>query len=92
MHAAGMPKLDVLSAVTSGPAAALGLSDEIGTLAPGSCADVTVLDWREPTSGLTFADNYGNTLVAAGHYEPVLTVRGGQIVFAAASVDHGSKL
>ena len=33
-----------------------------------------------------------NTLVAAGHYEPVLTVRGGQIVFAAASVDHGSKL
>ncbi|MCB1885476.1 MAG: guanine deaminase [Geminicoccaceae bacterium] len=38
------PALDAFHAMTRGNAAALGLEDEIGTLAPGSAADMVVLD------------------------------------------------
>ena len=62
----------------------LGMEGEIGTLAPGSCGDVTVLEWREPEGGLEVDDMYGNVLRVAGHWEPVLTVRAGEVVFEAA--------
>ena len=114
MNAAGMSRLEVLSAATTAPAAAvrpshtagcsrlnpsesvhrddgavracvqLGMEGEIGTLAPGSCGDVTVLEWREPEGGLEVDDMYGNVLRVAGHWEPVLTVRAGEVVFEAA--------
>ena len=60
------------------------MEGEIGTLAPGSCGDVTVLEWREPEGGLEVDDMYGNVLRVAGHWEPVLTVRAGEVVFEAA--------
>jgi dihydroorotase len=41
--AAGLPERDALAAATARPAALLGLAGEIGTLAPGSCADLAVL-------------------------------------------------
>ncbi|MBM3522165.1 MAG: amidohydrolase family protein [Alphaproteobacteria bacterium] len=41
--AAGMPERDAFAAATARAAAALGLAGEIGTLAPGSCADLAVL-------------------------------------------------
>jgi dihydroorotase len=41
--AAGMPQRDAFAAVTSRPAAILGLAGEIGTLAPGARADLVVL-------------------------------------------------
>jgi dihydroorotase len=41
--ALGMPLDEVVRAVTSAPAAAIGLEGETGTLTPGSAADVSVL-------------------------------------------------
>lgn len=41
--AAGLPERDAFAAATSRPAAVLGLAGEIGTLAPGACADLAVL-------------------------------------------------
>jgi dihydroorotase len=39
----GMPLPEVVRAVTSRPAAVLGLADQIGTLRPGAAADVAIL-------------------------------------------------
>ena len=40
---AGLPERDAFAAATLRPAALLGLAGEIGTLAPGACADLAVL-------------------------------------------------
>jgi dihydroorotase len=42
--AAGMPEYEVFARVGARPAEILGLSGEVGTLTPGSCADLTVLE------------------------------------------------
>jgi predicted amidohydrolase len=49
--AAGLPERDAFAAATFRPAALLGLAGEVGTLAPGACADLAVLrrvegDWE----------------------------------------------
>ena len=41
--AAGLPERDAFAAATLRPAAILGLAGDIGTLAPGACADLAVL-------------------------------------------------
>jgi len=41
--AAGMPEREAFAAATVRPAALLGLEGEVGTLAPGACADLAVL-------------------------------------------------
>ncbi len=78
--AAGMPEADVFTAVTSRPAAVLGLSDEIGTLTVDSCADLTVLRWND--TALPLVDVEGNQR-SGGCWEPIFTVRAGQPVAAA---------
>jgi dihydroorotase len=40
---AGLPERDAFTAATLRPAALLGLAGEVGTLAPGACADLAVL-------------------------------------------------
>ena len=44
--AAGMPEAEVFARATVRPAALLGLAGEVGTLAPGACADLAVLQWN----------------------------------------------
>ena len=46
-HHYGMPAQAAIAAITSAPAAAMGLADRIGALRPGMDADVTVWD-RDP--------------------------------------------
>jgi dihydroorotase len=75
--AVGMPEADVFAAVTARPARVLGLGDEVGRLTPGSCADVTALRWNPGAAPL--ADVNGATR-PGGCWEPVLTVRVGQVV------------
>ena len=75
--AAGMPEAEVLARATLYPARALGLSDEIGTLAPGACADLTVLRWDPDQAPLV--DSVGVSRMG-GRFEPVLTVRGGETI------------
>lgn len=75
--AAGMPEAEVMARATLHPARALGMSDEIGTLAPGACADLAVLCWDPEESPLV--DSVGVSRLG-GRFEPVLTVRGGETI------------
>ncbi|MDP7578277.1 MAG: amidohydrolase family protein [SAR202 cluster bacterium] len=77
LMAAGMPESEVLARSTQHPAKALGLSEEIGTLAAGTCADLAVLHWNPDASPLV--DCVGVTR-PGGCFEPVMTVRGGVVV------------
>jgi len=75
--AAGMPESDVFAAVTVRPASILGLDSETGALAPGMCADLTVLNYNDAAAPLV--DTNGNTR-GGGCWEPVCTVRAGAVV------------
>ena len=75
--AVGMPEGDVFAAVTARPARILGLDREIGRLTPGSCADVTALRWNPDAAPLVDASGAARP---GGCWDPVLTVRAGQVV------------
>ena len=75
--ASGIPEADAFARVTSRPADILGLAGEIGTLAPGSCADLCIASWNDNAPPL--ADVGGNTR-PGGCYEPVQTVRAGGVI------------
>jgi dihydroorotase len=74
--ALGMPFHAALAAVTVNPARVLGEADEIGTLAIGSRADVTVLE--ESAEDWPMRDGQGETLVAERRWIPRLVLRAGQ--------------
>lgn len=80
LKAAGMSEDDMFEAVTSAPAAVLGLAGEIGTLQAGSCADLCLLQWVD--DGVPLGDAFGNVLHGP-RLEPLLTIRAGEIVFDA---------
>ena len=75
--ASGMSEQDAFPRVTQRPAQILGLAGEVGTLAPGSCADLCIARWND--NALPLVDVSGNSR-PGGCYEPVLTVRGGEVV------------
>ncbi len=77
LRAAGMSEADIWPRVTSRPAALLGMDNEIGALTPGACADLAVLRWHGEPRPLR--DAAGNER-RGGVWEPLLTVRGGEIV------------
>lgn len=77
LRAAGMPEAEVFAAVTARPARVLDLAGEIGTLAPGACADLTVLAWNENAAPL---EDVYQVRRAGGCWEAVLTVRAGIVV------------
>ena len=74
--ALGMPFVDALAAVTVNPARVLGDEEEIGTLAIGSRADVTVLE--ECCEDFPMRDGQGEVLAAARRWTPRLVLRAGQ--------------
>ena len=74
--AAGMPEAEVFARATAGPAGLLGLKGEVGTLAPGACADIAVLRWN-PDGRL--ADVLGAKR-PGGSWEPLATVKSGEPV------------
>jgi imidazolonepropionase-like amidohydrolase len=65
--------------VTRRPAEVLGLADEVGTLRPGGCADLAVLRWNADAAPLRDANGVERP---GGCWEPVVTVRAGQLVAA----------
>lgn len=79
--ALGMKLPDIVAMVTKNPATMLGLSDEIGTLAPGRIADISVLELRK--GRFTLSDNSGAKVETGEMLVPVQTVRAG----AATAVD-----
>ena len=75
--AAGMPEHEVFARVGAQPAEILKLSGEIGNLARGSCADLTVLGWNDSAAPLM--DPRRETR-SGGCWEAMLVVRAGKIV------------
>jgi len=76
---AGMTEEQVLRAVTSDAAKAVGWEDECGKLAVGRKADITVLSYGKEPYSLT--DPAGNTLEDENGYICHLTVANGQILY-----------
>lgn len=75
--ALGMPLADVIARATLSPARLLGEDDVIGTLAPGSRADITVL---EPVEGpWTLRDAEGDSIEVDERLVPSLVVRAGAV-------------
>ena len=81
--AVGLPITEALGRATHRPATILGLSDEIGSLTPGTCADLTVL--QHNPNAFPLADASGATR-PGGCWESVLTVRNGQILHPSSPV------
>jgi dihydroorotase len=72
-----MSARDAFERVTTRPAAILGLAGEVGTLAPGACADLAALAWSPaapPLRDTTGMERPG------GVWAPVLTVRAGAVI------------
>jgi dihydroorotase len=77
--AIGLNPNDAWPRVTSRPAGILGLNAETGAIAEGLCADLSALRWKTDPSPLS--DVFGNVR-AGGKWEPVLTVRAGEVIEA----------
>lgn len=75
--AAGMEEADAFVRVTHRPAEILGLAGEIGTLAPGACADLSILRWDPDAAPLRDVDGLERP---GGCWEPVRTIRAGRAV------------
>lgn len=75
--AAGMNEEDAFPRATLRPAQVLDMTNEIGTLRPGACADLVVLQWDANAAPLV--DVAGNDR-PGGCYEAMLTVRAGESV------------
>lgn len=73
--ALGMPVEEIVRAVTSAPAKAIGQENRLGSLAPGAEGDAAVLELEE--GDFTFGDAAGHTISARRRFIPVLTVKGG---------------
>lgn len=73
--AAGMEEADAFERVTHRPAQILGLAGEIGTLAPGACADLAILRWETEAAPLRDVDGLERP---GGCWEPVRTIRAGR--------------
>lgn len=76
---AGMAEEDILRAVTSAPAKALGREAAWGYLQEGRCADIAVLEMTDEDFDLT--DRAGNRFTAENGWRCVLTVADGQVVY-----------
>ncbi|MCC7048805.1 MAG: amidohydrolase family protein, partial [Alphaproteobacteria bacterium] len=84
LMACGLTLEQVVPMVTSNPAKMLKMEGEIGTLKPGTVADVSVLvdergRWR-------LADNEGNEAIAERMVRPIFCLRAGKRFDADAAI------
>lgn len=77
--ALGMTLNDVVRACTAAPAGLMGMSGDIGTLAPGACADVAIL--RLVDHPCEFLDTNGDSRTGYKLLLPQATIRAGRVVF-----------
>lgn len=75
----GMALDDVIRAVTSAPAQAIGLDNEIGCLKIGGAADVSVL--KMIPGDYELWDSHGQKMTANIRISPFMTIRAGQIAY-----------
>jgi dihydroorotase len=74
----GLPLRDVVATVTSQAAAQIGRADDLGSLAVGREADVSVLRLEERE--WTAVDSMRQQMPVREHLTPVLTVRAGEVI------------
>ncbi|MDA0746675.1 MAG: amidohydrolase/deacetylase family metallohydrolase [bacterium] len=83
----GLSLDETLDKVTAAPARMMGMLNEIGTLRPGTCADLAILDHQSGT--FEFTDSLNETRTGEQKLEPVATIRAGRLydprAFASAS-------
>ncbi|MFA5317755.1 MAG: dihydroorotase, partial [Dehalococcoidales bacterium] len=90
VHRGDLDLITLISKLTDGPAKIIGRDGELGTLAPGATADVTIFDpdseWLVDTS--TFASKGKNTPLAGSTLKGkvVATIARGQLVYQESSV------
>jgi len=84
MLALGVPLEQIVPMVTSHAAELLGLTGEIGTLAPGVVADVSVLD--DARGRWVLQDNEGTQVIAERMLTPAYCLRAGQQFTATAPI------
>lgn len=81
----GLSLPQVIEMTTAAPARSIRLADQLGTLRPGACADVTLLKLREGPVALTDASERERETVTADRWlVPAGVVRGGQVRSVAA--------
>jgi dihydroorotase len=68
---------EAIEKVTVAPARAMGMLGEIGTLAPGACADIALFSVREEPRELV--DALGEKRISECWLQPVKTLRAGQV-------------
>jgi dihydroorotase len=74
----GMPLEEVVEATTANAASAIGKLGEVGTLRPGSCADIAVFKLQHGKFPLI--DSYGEKRVGEQMLVPTHVVRSGDII------------
>ena len=77
--ALGMDLCDIVAACTAAPARLMGMEREIGTLSPGSCADIAI--FRLVEQPCEFYDSLGMSRIGQQLLMPQATIRAGRIVF-----------
>ncbi len=77
--ALGIPLTDLVAGVTSRAAAQIGRADELGSLAVGRVADVSVLRLEE--RDWSALDSHRTERILPQRLVPVLTVRAGEIIY-----------
>ncbi len=82
--ALGLTLPQIVPMVTTNAAAMLGLSGEIGTLAPGAIADVSVL--ADDRGRFRLGDNEGTEVIAGRMLTPLFCLRAGRRFEAAAPI------
>jgi dihydroorotase len=75
----GMPLLDIVATTTSTPARLIGMEKEIGTLAPGACADIAI--FKRVERPVSLVDIHGVRWEGKSLLIPQLTMRAGQVLF-----------
>ena len=75
----GMSMTDVVRAATATPARELGLAGKAGTLAKGAWGDVAVC--RHVKAAPVFLDNFREARTGDQMLVPIMTVRGGEILY-----------
>jgi dihydroorotase len=71
----GLPLEQVIAGVTTNPAKILNFPEKIGTLEPGTTADVAILELAQ--GNFEFGDGARQTRVLKQQFVPVATVKGG---------------
>ena len=79
MMALGMTFQEVILAVTRNAAVHMKMEGQLGTLRPGTCADITLLDFQD--RDIEFKDIYNRSICGKQIMKPLATIIDGQVLY-----------